>query len=33
MQGFLFSRPLPAAEIAAFVRRVGCGRLEAVNER
>ncbi len=33
MQGYLTSRPVPAAEIAAFVRRVGCGRLEAVNER
>ena len=33
MQGYLTSRPVPAAEIAAFVRRAGCGRLEAVNER
>ena len=33
MQGYLTSRPVPAAEIAAFVRRAGCGRLEAVNGR
>ena len=31
MQGYLTSRPVPAADIAAFVRRAGCGRLEAVN--
>jgi diguanylate cyclase (GGDEF)-like protein/PAS domain S-box-containing protein len=31
MQGYLTSRPVPAADIATFVRRVGCGRLEAVN--
>ena len=33
MQGYLTSRPVPASEIAAFVRRAGCGRLEAVNGR